>query len=174
MRFSCAKSIICPFTLHALAVDMLSLPQTDTSVAMSVGDVMASLTACQESGRLPALRDDTTVEDQVKALTWDSLGVRPAAGPITHLPVVFEALQWDLMPGMPVVSNKRYFLCMLCQLTTMRPTEGDDRASVAASCLLQCVAPGPAGPAGDTYMVNIDVIVHRLKVEQINRVLLDK
>jgi hypothetical protein len=42
---------------------------------MSVGDVMAALTAGQESGRLPELREDTTVADQLKALAWDSLNV---------------------------------------------------------------------------------------------------
>jgi hypothetical protein len=41
---------------------------------MSVGDVMAALTAGQESGRLPQLRDDTSVPDQIKALAWDSSG----------------------------------------------------------------------------------------------------
>lgn len=160
--------------MTCLGCDML-LPQTDTSVAMSVGDVMASLTACQESGRLPALRDDTTVEDQIKALTWDSLGVCPATSPINHLRVVFEAPKRILMLGMPADRNKRQLPCMLSQLPTMRLTDADDRASVATSfVLLQCVAPGPAGPAGDTHMVNIDVIVGRLRVEQVNRVLLDK
>lgn len=49
--------------------------QTDVSVFMSAGDVLASLTALQESGRLPELRDDTTVADQLKALAWDTLNV---------------------------------------------------------------------------------------------------
>ncbi len=39
---------------------------------MTVGDVQAALTAGQESGRLPQLRDDTSVPEQIKALAWDS------------------------------------------------------------------------------------------------------
>jgi hypothetical protein len=66
-----------PSVLHPhyhLCVWLLTLLQTDVSVNMSVGDVMAALTAGQESGRLPQLRDDTSVPDQIKALAWDSAG----------------------------------------------------------------------------------------------------
>jgi hypothetical protein len=53
----------------------LNLKQTEVTQEMSVGDIMGARTAAQESGRLPPLRDDTTVQDQVKALAWDSLEV---------------------------------------------------------------------------------------------------
>lgn len=60
--------------------------QTEASIEMSVGDVMGALTAAQESGRLQQLRDDTTVLDQLKALSWDSLNVSTSLrGPAVSL-----------------------------------------------------------------------------------------
>jgi hypothetical protein len=40
--------------------------------------------------------------------------------------------------------------------------------------LLQCVELGPTGPLGETYYVNMANVLDRIKLQQLNRVLLDK
>jgi hypothetical protein len=75
--------------------------QTEVTVDMSLGDIMASLTAAQESGRLPPLRDDTAVQEQVIALTYDSLEVSHSLS-VDHLctcvPLVNHWCMCDPLP----------------------------------------------------------------------------
>lgn len=40
--------------------------------------------------------------------------------------------------------------------------------------LLQCVELGPTGPLGETYYVNMANVLDRIKLQQLNRVVLDK
>jgi hypothetical protein len=101
--------------------------QTEVSVNMSVGDVMAALTAGQESGRLPELREDTTVAEQLKALAWDSLNVRVhilSSTPLMH-------------------ASGAGAECMKCCGQVTCSVHGLDRA--VSDCFCQAgLAPGPA------------------------------
>lgn len=63
---------------------VLCCAQGDVSIAMGVPEVMAALKAGQDAGRLPQLSQGASLEDLLKALAFDSLGVsRPGA---THVP----------------------------------------------------------------------------------------
>jgi hypothetical protein len=44
----------------------------------------------------------------------------------------------------------------------------------ALCCAVQSVAEGAVGPLGQTYAVNIFNLVAKIKLQQLNRVLLDK
>lgn len=44
----------------------------------------------------------------------------------------------------------------------------------AVPCAVQCVESGPAGPTGETYIVNMGDILDMVKLQQLCRVLMDK
>jgi hypothetical protein len=113
--------------------------QTDVSVYMSGGDVAASLTALQESGRLPELRDDTTVADQLKALAWDTLNVRVYRCTATVLQLYFRctAPVLQLYCGWSAQREPCGCASGICQSKTKSITcHPANRGLIPLSCLL--------------------------------------